>query len=190
MRGRGAAGGGRRVGYRLDLRKHRSFVVHEPAEHDGGAAFAGLVFIGLVVSGVVGGGWELGRRGEDAELEVGGDGFDRGGAAGRLAGVGEVLAGDLEAVEEQTGAARVELLAGDAFQDAADGELDGSPVFGHGERQRSLLRAMARESVWATRGVVVVTEGLAAEAGAFAAVAGGEDVAALLARGLRFGCFE
>jgi hypothetical protein len=45
-------------------------------------------------------------------------------------GFGEVEAGNLEAVEEQACAARVDLVGGDALEDLADGELDGGLVFG------------------------------------------------------------
>jgi hypothetical protein len=43
---------------------------------------------------------------------------------------GEVEAGDLEAVEEKTGAAGVDVVGGDALQDFADGGLDGGAVLG------------------------------------------------------------
>jgi hypothetical protein len=46
---------------------------------------------------------------------------------------GEVEAGDLEAVEEETGAAGIDFIGGDALKDFADGGLDGGAVFG--ERQ-------------------------------------------------------
>ena len=95
---------------------------------------------------------------------------------------GEVGAGDLEAVEEEAGAARVDLVAGDAAEDFSDGELDGGAVFGHGEVEVGLLGSAL---VWvldgAAGGVVVVAEVFVAEAGAAAAVAVGEDVAALVA---------
>jgi len=43
---------------------------------------------------------------------------------------GEVQGGDLQAVEEQAGAARVEGVFGYAGEDFADGVLDGAAVFG------------------------------------------------------------
>jgi hypothetical protein len=43
---------------------------------------------------------------------------------------GEVEAGDLQAVEEQAGSFRVEVIAGDALEDHSDGGLDGGAVFG------------------------------------------------------------
>jgi hypothetical protein len=45
----------------------------------------------------------------------------------------EVEAGDLEAVEKEAGAARIDGVGGDALEDFADGELDGGAVFGEGE---------------------------------------------------------
>jgi hypothetical protein len=45
-------------------------------------------------------------------------------------GSGEVEAGDLEAVEEEAGAARVDVVGCDALQDLADGGLDSGAVFG------------------------------------------------------------
>jgi hypothetical protein len=43
---------------------------------------------------------------------------------------GEVEAGDLEAVEEEAGAAGVDVVSGDALENLADGGLDGGAVFG------------------------------------------------------------
>jgi hypothetical protein len=58
------------------------------------------------------------------------DGFGgvRFGAGGR--GLGQVEAGDLEAVEEQAGAAGVDVVGGNALEDFADGVLDGGAVLG------------------------------------------------------------
>ena len=42
---------------------------------------------------------------------------------------GEVEAGDLEAVEEEAGAAGIDVVGGDALQDLADGGLDRGSVF-------------------------------------------------------------
>lgn len=69
---------------------------------------------------------EFGGWGEVAECGVYGellDGIDEGGGV-----AGQVEAGDLEAVEEQAGAARVEVVGGDAFEDLAEGELDAGAV--------------------------------------------------------------
>ncbi|HEX3374120.1 MAG TPA: hypothetical protein VHS13_07925 [Edaphobacter sp.] len=97
-------------------------------------------------------------------------------------GFGEVEAGDLEAVEEESGAAGVDVVGGDALEDLADRALDGGAVFGQGEFEG---RATGSAGVGCgfAGGVVVVAEVLAAEAGAAAAVAVGEDVAALVAFG-------
>ena len=79
------------------------------------------------------GGW-----GEEAEFGVGGDLFygvvcSFGcGSVGEL-GFGEVEAGDLEAVEEEAGAAGVDVVGGDALEDLADGVLDGGAVFREGD---------------------------------------------------------
>jgi hypothetical protein len=45
-------------------------------------------------------------------------------------GFEEVEAGDLEAVEEQAGAAGVDVVGGDSLEDLADGGLDRGAVFG------------------------------------------------------------
>ena len=80
------------------------------------------------------------------------------------------------------GAFGVDLVAGDAAEDFADGELDGGAVFGHGEVEVGLVGSAL---VWvlhrAAGGVVVVAEVFVTEAWAAAAVAVGEDVAALVA---------
>ncbi|WP_125484798.1 hypothetical protein [Edaphobacter aggregans] len=88
----------------------------------------------------------------------------------------------MQAVEEEAGAAGVDLVAGDAAEDFADGELDGGAVFGHGEvEEGGAGLAVARVLDWAAGGVVVVAEVFVAQAWATAAVAVGEDVAALVA---------
>jgi hypothetical protein len=77
---------------------------------------------------------------EGAEVGVSGDLFDDlefvrlllALVAVRL-GFGEVEAGDLEAVEEEAGSAGIDLVAGDALEDLADGELDGGLVLGQGQ---------------------------------------------------------
>jgi hypothetical protein len=64
---------------------------------------------------------------------MGGDLFDDFGEFGfgvvTGCGFGEVEAGDLEAVEEQAGAARIDVVGGDAAENFADGLLDGGAVF-------------------------------------------------------------
>ena len=102
------------------------------------------------------------------------------GRAGRV--FGQVGACDLEAVEEESGAARVELVGGDAAEDLADGGLDGGAVFGVGELEGGAAAAtLAGVEDGAAGGVVVVAELFCAEAGGLAAVAAGEDVAAAVA---------
>jgi hypothetical protein len=128
---------------------------------------------------------EFGAGGERAVDGVGDDLFDQigfGFAAGLAGGrgfAGEVEAGDLEAVEEQAGTFGVDLVAGDALEDLADGGLDGAAVFGEGQVEVGVA------GVWvfhgAAGGVVVVAELFVAKAGAAAAAAVGEDVAALVA---------
>ena len=97
-------------------------------------------------------------------------------------GFGQVEAGDLEAVEEEACAAGVEVVGGDAAEDFADGGLDGAAVLGDGEVEGGLAGAAGFQVGYGfAGGVVVVAEGLAAQAGAGAAVSVGEDVAALVA---------
>ncbi|MCU1248609.1 MAG: hypothetical protein JWQ49_1638 [Edaphobacter sp.] len=94
--------------------------------------------------------------------------------------LGEVEAGDLEAVEKEAGAAGIDVVGGDALQDVADGGLDGGAVFRQGQIEAG---AAASALFWvsdrAAGGVVVVTEFFVVQAGAAAAVSIGEDVAAL-----------
>ena len=96
---------------------------------------------------------------------------------------GQVYAGDLEAVEEQAGAAGVELVGGDALQDAGDGELDGGAVFDEVEVEGFAAGeggfAVAGVLDGDSGGVVEVAELLVAEAGGAATEAVGFDVAAL-----------
>jgi hypothetical protein len=94
-------------------------------------------------------------------------------------GFGEVEAGDLEAVEEEAGAAGVDVVGGDALEDLADGGLDSGAVFGQRQMEGGAAAAApARVGDGFAGGVVVVAELFLAEAGAGAAVAVGEDVAA------------
>jgi hypothetical protein len=98
-----------------------------------------------------------------------------------VAGLGRLRAGDLEAVEEQAGAAGVDVVGGDALEDFADGLLDGGTVF----RQRKVeggaaASALLRVGDGFSGGVVVVAEIFSAQAGAAATMAIGEDVAALV----------
>jgi hypothetical protein len=135
-----------------------------------GFGFWGGVFLGEPVqelahdaAGAFGLG-ELCCGGQEALFGVGGDLFD--GLWGFfvscvVCGFGvawEVGAGDLEAVEEETGALGVDLVVGDAEEDLADGELDGGAVFGHGEVEGVAVFAGARVLDRAAGGVVVVAE--------------------------------
>jgi hypothetical protein len=104
---------------------------------------------------------------------------------------GEEVAGDLEAVEELTGAFGVEIVGGDAGEDLAEGELDGGAVFEDGDGEGFLgvvgIAWDAGVGRGAARGVVVVAEGLVAQAGAAAAAAVGVEVAADEAGGVEWG---
>ena len=131
--------------------------------------------------------------GEGAEGLVVGDFFDQrsGGVMGL--GFGQIEAGDLQAIEQKTGAAGVDLVCGDALEDLTDGVLDGGAVFrrGDGEAGAAFAAGAAVEELrrgdGAARGVVVVAELLAAQGGAEAAAAVGEDVAAVEAKDFRLG---
>ncbi len=142
-------------------------------------------------------GAEFGGRGDEAVFGVMGDlGDDLG---GRLGGVwfGQVEAGDLEAVEEQAGAAGVDVVGGDAAEDFSDGLLDRGTVLGVGEGEAGLAAVASGGVLDGAAGVVVeVAEGrirLRATFGtvhgwAAAAAAVGKDVAALEASGFGLGC--
>jgi hypothetical protein len=121
----------------------------------------------------------FGARGEDAQRRVEGDLFYGFGFGGLL--FGQVEAGDLETVEEEAGAAGVDVVGGDALEDFADRGLDGGAVFGQGQVEGGAAAAApAWVGYWFSRGVVVVAELFCAEAWAGAAAAVGEDVAALV----------
>jgi hypothetical protein len=138
-------------------------------------------------------GGDFGAGGEDAEGWVDSDlfydlvcGLRFGRGFGGGLGFGQVEAGDLEAIEEEAGAARVDVVGGDALEDFSDGGLDCGPVFWQRQVEG---RAAAAALFWVgdglSRGVVVVAELFLAEAGAGAAASVGEDVAALVL----FRCF-
>ena len=134
---------------------------------------------------------DFGAGGEDAEDGVDGDLFyglgcrlGFGGGLGGGLGFGEVEAGDLEAVKEEAGAAGVDVVGGDALEDLADGVLDGGSVFGERDFEGgAAASAAARVSRGFAGVVVVVAELFLTQAWAAAAVAVGEDVAALVAFG-------
>ena len=101
-------------------------------------------------------------------------------------GFGEGGVGDLEAVEEEAGAARVDVVGGDALEDFADGVQDGGAVFGKGDVEGgAAAAALLRVGYGFSGGVVVVAELFPPEAGAGAAASVGEDVAALVLDGGR-----
>ena len=118
---------------------------------------------------------------EDAEDGIDGDFFyGFGCGCGFALGLGEVEAGDLEAVEEEAGAAGVDFVGGDALEDLAYGGLDGGSIFWEGQVEGgAAAAALFRVGDGFSGGVVVVTEFFVVQAGAAAAVAVGEDVAAL-----------
>ena len=96
-------------------------------------------------------------------------------------GLGKVEAGDLEAVEEQAGASGIDVVGGDAAENFADGLLDSGTVFGEGVVEGgAAASALLGIGDGFSGGVVVVAEVFSAQAGAAAAVAVGEDVAALI----------
>ena len=137
-------------------------------------------------------GAELGGWGEEAVLGIEGDlGDDFGGLLARV-GFWQVEAGDLEAVEEKAGAARVDVVGSDAAEDFADGLLDGAAVLRVGESEAGLAALAGGRVLDGAAGVVVVVaEGVGAfgtaDGWTAAAAAVGEDVAALEVFGL--GCF-
>ncbi len=102
--------------------------------------------------------------GEGAENGVGDDVFDELAGVGQVGGLlaGEVERGDLESVEEQAGAAVVDLAGGDAAEDLGDGKLDGGAVLGGGELE---VGVGVGDRGGLAGGVVVVAEVLAAERG-------------------------
>ncbi len=104
----------------------------------------------------------------------------------------QVVAGDLEAVEQQPSALGVDGVGGDASDDLGEGELDGSVVVQAVEAREveagfAALTAPVGEHGHPV-GVVVVAEVLVAECQRAAAAAVDEDVTAEegLARGFQF----
>jgi hypothetical protein len=132
---------------------------------------------------------DVGFGGQDSQFGVGGDlfyGFGLFGLAALFCGLwfGEVEAGDLEAVEEEAGTPRVDVVGGDAAENFDDGGLKAGAVVrvGDGEVEGGLaVSTGSRVLCGFAGGVVVVAEFFAAEADAAAAVAVGEDVSALVA---------
>ena len=92
----------------------------------------------------------------------------------------EVGTGDLQTVEEQSGAFGVEVVGGEAAEDFGDGELDGGAVFEVPQREGGLLAATVSEVFHRAAILVVkIAEFFLFECGRSAAMACGEDVAAL-----------
>ncbi len=133
---------------------------------------------------------EFGNGSESAESWVEDDFFDQmgfllcSGSACLCSFAGQVHAGGLQAVEEEAGSLGVDLIAGDAAEDFADGGLDGAAVFGQWQVKLGLATVAASYVLdGAAGGVVVVAEVLVTEAGTAAAATVGEDMAALIAFG-------
>jgi len=148
----------------------RGFVSGFPVVDDAGEDVA----VGAVVIGRD----EFGDGCERAEGFVEGDFFDGfgGDGVGMIGGdlliFLQVRRGDLEAVEEQGGAAGVDLVAGDAEQDLADGELDGGTVFRQGQGEGGAAAA-ALERVGDRRAVGVVEVAKGARGGGSGCRSGG-----------------
>ncbi len=126
---------------------------------------------------------------DGAEVRVGDNLFDdrRGGGRDRRPGLGEVGAGDLQAIEQETGAAWVEGVVGEPVEDLPDGGLDGGAIFKQRQIEGAPAAARPGDGDGAAGGVVVEAELFVAEADGAAAVAVGKDVAALEAGGFRCG---
>jgi hypothetical protein len=123
------------------------------------------------------GGWS-----EWAERGVLGDFLDEEGRLGVAGWLGQGDDGGLQAVEQQAGAARVEVVGGDALQDKSDSVQDAAAVgelVGAGEL-KGAEAGLAGGGVLdgAAGGVVLVAEILPAQAGRGAAVAVHIDMAA------------
>ena len=132
---------------------------------------------------------ELGLGGDGAVDGVEGDLVNGFNGLGVLERLGEVAGGDLEGVEEESGAARVDPVEGDAAHDFADGGLDGAAVLGEREVDGGLRGGvsdwLAEVFLRAPGGVVVIAEIFLPDRAAAATVAVGEDVPTLID-----GCFD
>ena len=97
---------------------------------------------------------------------------------------GEVCCGDLQGVEDETGAAGVDVVVAEQMNDFAEGGLDGGPGVGCSE-QEEVAAGLAQTGLGDGFAgvVVVVAEVGAAHGGAAAAESVGKDVAALTAFG-------
>ncbi|WP_348270186.1 hypothetical protein P8936_08695 [Edaphobacter paludis] len=78
-------------------------------------------------------------------------------------GFGQVEAGDLQAVEEQTGLFRREVVGGDALKDFCDGGQDGAAIFEWGQFELRPGPAVSLLVGEAACGVMVVAEVVATQ---------------------------
>lgn len=102
------------------------------------------------------------------------------GCLGLLRCLAQVGGGELEAVEEESGAARVDVVGGDADEELAERFLDVVVAGGSGEREGAAAGdSLVRANDGAAGVMVEVAELLVAHARASAAVVVGEDVVAL-----------
>jgi hypothetical protein len=151
------------------------------------AGFGGEALHEEADEGLLSCGGDFRAWGEDAVGGVDGDLFDGSRFVGGFGGgldLWQVEAGDLEAVEEESGAAGVDVVGGDALEDLADGGLDGGAVFGQGQVEGgATTAALGGVCDGLAGGVVVVTKFFLAEAWAGATASVGEDVAALILLG-------
>jgi len=125
---------------------------------------------------------DAGGGSQRAERGVFGDLLDEEGRLGVARFFGQGDDGGLQAVEQQAGAARVQIVGGDAFEHQRDGVQDAAAVaelVGAGELEGAEAGlALGGVLDGAARGVVLVAELLPAQAGRGAAVSVGKDVAA------------
>jgi len=123
---------------------------------------------------------DLGAVRDAAEHGVFDDLLDEGHGLGLGLRPRQVEAGDLQAIEQQPGAARIQIVGGDALQHLAERELQGGAVLGHAALEGAQA-GLARGGVFhrAARSVVEVAEIFVAQADRAAAAAPGKDVTAL-----------
>jgi hypothetical protein len=95
----------------------------------------------------------------------------------------EVLAGDLEGVEDEAGSFGVDGVGGEAAEDFSEAGLDGGAVFREWNVEGGAVWAGGLAGCGFAGGVVVIAELFGAECFGTAAVAVREDVAALIGFG-------